>query len=57
VWVVGLPFTDEDSFLQALFPDPIYAIVGPTLVFVSLLLLNGVYMIQALFKSQKIKVQ
>lgn len=57
VWVVSLPFMDEDSFLRALFPDPIYAIVGPTVVFVALLMLNGAYMMQALFKAQKIKAQ
>lgn len=57
VWVVGLPFMDEDSYLRALFPDPIYAIVGPTVVFVALLMLNGAYMIQALLKAKRAKVQ
>ena len=29
VWVVGLPFVEEDSSLRAVFPRPILAIAAP----------------------------
>lgn len=52
IWVIGLPFTDEDSSLRLLFPDPIFAVIVPTIIFVFLITLTGVYIGHSLFFAQ-----
>lgn len=55
VWVVGLPFVDEDSSLRALFPHPILAIATPTLILVFLLAITGVYIVKALLDADSLE--
>lgn len=55
VWVVGLPFMDEDSSLRSLFPRPILAIIVPTLILVFLLTVTGVYIIKALVDASRLE--
>lgn len=54
VWVVGLPFMDEDSFLRPYFPDPVFAVIAPTVILVCLLTLTGVYIIRAFWNEHRI---
>lgn len=56
-WVVGLPFTDKDSSLRPFFPDPIIAIIVPTVILIFLLTLTGVYIFGALYKDHKMKTK
>lgn len=51
VWVIGQPFMDEDSFLQPFFPDPLLAIVVPTVILVFLATLTGVFIVMALVRD------
>lgn len=55
VWVVGLPFMDDDSMLRPFFPYPIYAIVVPTVILMFLLTLTGIYIVWALCKADRIE--
>lgn len=55
VWVVGLPFMDEDSSLRSLFPRPILAIIVPTVILVFLLTITGVYIIKALVDASRLE--
>lgn len=55
VWVVGLPFMDEDSTLRPFFPDPMIAIVVPTVILVILLTLTGIYIVWALYRANRIE--
>jgi len=34
IWLLILPFIDERSSIHGLFPDPYYAIAGPTVILV-----------------------
>ena len=49
LWVVGLPFVDEDSTIRLFFPNPLIALIVPTVIFVFLILLTGVYIVHALY--------
>lgn len=55
VWVVGLPFMDEDSSLRSFFPRPILAIIVPTLILVFLLTITGVCIIKAFFDAARLE--
>lgn len=55
IWVVGLPFVDEDSSLRTFFPDPLIAIIIPAVILVLLLTLTGIYIVGALYKARKIE--
>lgn len=55
VWVVGLPFVDEDSSLRAVFPHPMLAVITPTLILVFLLAVTGVYIVKALLDADSLE--
>lgn len=52
-WVVCLPFADDNSSIRLLFPDPLIALIVPTIVFVFLITLTGFYIGHSLYIDYK----